>query len=69
MDDFVVNALLEAVSLTAVWFVVVLGSGLSVFFACPLRRALLFATGAWAVAILTNLWLLRMAAEALHLQV
>lgn len=69
VDDFVVNALLEAVSLTAVWFVVVLGSGLSVFFACPLRRALLFASGAWAVAILTNLWLLRMAAEALHLQV
>jgi hypothetical protein len=69
VHDFVVNALLEAVSLTAVWFVVVIGSALSVFFACSLRRALLFATGAWAVAILTNLWLLRMTAEALHLRV
>jgi hypothetical protein len=69
VHDFVLNALLEAVSLTAVWFVVVLGSGLSVLYACSLRRALLFAMGAWAVAILTNLWFLRITAEALHLQV
>jgi hypothetical protein len=69
VHDFVLTALLEGVSLTAVWFVVVLGSALSVLFACSLRRALLFAVGAWAAAVLTNAWFLRMTVEALHLRV
>ncbi len=69
VNDFVLVALLQAVGLAAVWFTVTLAAGLSVLFACSFRRSLLFAVTAWAMAVLANLWLLRIMVETLHLRV